>query len=226
MSILTICPSYGRPSMLRGMLQSFSKTITENTRMVVVLDEKDLCYSENKDVCSHHQTTVFVVNSLNITECFNKVFTAFPNYDYYHLTNDDVIYHTPGWDKVLAYPLKISYGDDGYHGRNLCTFPMIDGKIVRALGWLQMPALVKYYGDMVWKDIGNTLNCLRYVDDVSVEHYHWVNNKRPMINEDNYHAIYKKDTVSYLEWLETRFNNDVIRIGEALDGHNTNSLVS
>lgn len=106
----------------------------------------------------------------SITEIFNKVFEANPDYDFYHLTNDDVIYNTPLWDLELAKKGKISYGSDGIQDKNLPTLPMIDGDIVRALGWLQMPLLDRYCGDVVWGFIGKECGILNYCPTVNIKH--------------------------------------------------------
>jgi len=85
-------------------------------------------------------------NKGNITEIFNKAFQDNPDFDYYHMSNDDCVYKTHDWDLKLARKGKITYGNDLFQSENLCTFPMIDGDIVRALGWLQMPTLERYDG--------------------------------------------------------------------------------
>lgn len=145
MKILTICPSI-YPHKLVTMMDSFLTTRSEHTNIRVYYEPG------------------------NITEIINKAFRDNPDYDYYHLSNDDVQYKTPNWDILLANKGKISYGNDLFQGESLCTFPMIDGDIVRALGWLQLPTLERYAGDVVFKFIGQQLGILNYVEDVVIEH--------------------------------------------------------
>ena len=156
MKILTICPSK-YPEKLAYMMDSFLDTRSECNTVRINYEED------------------------SITKIFNKVFEANPDYDFYHMTNDDVIYKTKEWDVKLAQKGKISYGNDLFQGANLCTFPMIDGDIVRALGWLQMPTLERYCGDVVWKFIGEQLNILNYNEDVIIEHK-WGGCERPDLN--------------------------------------------
>jgi hypothetical protein len=49
---------------------------------------------------------------------------------------------------------------------------MIDGNIVRALGWLQLPCLTQYSGDQAWHVIGEILGILGYHPEVIIKH-HW-----------------------------------------------------
>lgn len=142
----------------------------------------------------------------NITNIFNKAFQDNPDYDFYHMTNDDVIYNTVNWDLKLAKKGKITYGADVFQNQNLCTFPMIDGDIVRALGWLQMPKLERYAGDVVWKFIGQNLNILEYIPSVSIEHK-WEGCSDPSMNI--------RDMQNFANWLPFSFK-DLEKVRKAL----------
>lgn len=147
MKILTICPSI-YPHKLTNMMDSFIISKSECTE--IRIDYED--------------------NGGNITKIFNDIFNKNPDFDYYFMANDDIMFRTLEWDKILAKKGRISYGNDTVQGYNLCTFPMIDGDIVRALGWLQLPTLHRYCGDTVWKFIGDNLGILDYYSDVIIEH--------------------------------------------------------
>lgn len=182
MKILTICPSK-YPEKLEVMMDSFLETRSEHTNIIVSHAEKP------------------------ITEIFNDVFQNNPNYDFYHMTNDDVIYKTPEWDIKLAKKHSISYGNDLLQGENLCTFPMIDGDIVRALGWLQLPTLKHYCGDLVWKFIGKESACLNYCGNVFIKHQ-W--------NECSYSEIHDSDMSEFAKWLPGSYK-EINKIKEILN---------
>lgn len=179
MKILTIVPSI-YPDKLSKMLDSYYATVN----------------------CAN-----LVINSeaITVTEVFNKMFNKYPDFDFYHMTNDDCVYQTKDWDLKLCHKGKISYGDDLFQRQNLCTFPMIDGDIVRAVGWLQMPTLERYYGDSVWKFIGQQCNNLNYVPEVVIKH-EW--NGADL-------KIYEEDTMRFAEWLPLAFK-DISKIKEIL----------
>lgn len=184
MKILAICPSI-RPDKLAFMMDSFLMTRSEYT-----------------DIRINYEPG-------NITDIFNRTFSAHPDYNFYMMLNDDILFKTENWDIKLANKGKISYGNDLLQGENLCTFPMIDGDIVRSLGWLQMPTLNRYCGDCVWKFIGKQLNILSYHPDVIIEHL-W---------EGADATINTQDMQAFANWLPFSFR-DVKKIREALNERN------
>lgn len=185
MRILTICPSI-YPNKLEKMLKIFELTKSKHT---------DIIFSDKGTV----------------TEAINTIFNENLGYDYYHITNDETEYQTPLWDLKLAKKGKITYGNDLFQGENLCTFPMIDGDIARAVGWLQLPTLTRYGGDVVWKFIGERLRILEYVPDVVIEHL-WEGCADPQTNLE--------DMKRFAEWLPSSFR-DIGKIKEALCQKNT-----
>ncbi len=184
MKILAICPSI-YPEKLSLMMDSFIDTKSNNTEIRIVDD----------------------INK-TVTEAFNDTFEKNSDYDFYFMANDDIIFKTPEWDLKLTNKGKISYGNDLLQGQYLCTFPMIDGDIVRALGWLQMPTLKRYCGDLSWKHIGTQCDCLKYHGNVFIKH-HWsgeVNNE-----------THKLDQIEFVKWLPQSFK-DIKKVRDVLDG--------
>lgn len=183
MKILAICPSIN-PDKLKKMLISYENTRSECVKIII----------DNTPNAS-------------ITKIFNKIFQENAGYDYYFMANDDIIFQTINWDIKLAHKGKISYGNDLFQGQNLCTFPMIDGDIVRALGWLQMPELYHYCGDVVFGFIGKELNILEYVPDVIIKHEWEGCYKRD---------IHTEDMKKFAQWL-SRSYKDINKIKDMLN---------
>lgn len=183
MKILTICPSI-YPSKLKKMLDSFTITRSKSTTLIVNSDK--------------YKT---------ITEIFNKEFESNPDYDFYFMANDDIIFNTPLWDLKLAKKGKITHGTDavdiGINGQ----FLMIDGDIVRSVGWLQLPTLNKYAGDVVWRFIGENLGILEHIPEVIIKH-NW---------EGADEKINKEDMLEFSKWLPWSFK-DISNIRKALNG--------
>lgn len=142
-----------------------------------------------------------------VTEAINIMFNANPDYDFYMILNDDIEFMTPLWDiKLTQNKGNISYGDDLLQGKNLCTFPMLDGDIARAVGWLQLPTLNKFCGDVVWRTIGQSLNILEYHPEVIIKH-HWEGCSNDL--------IHKEDVSAFARWLQVS-HKDINKIREAL----------
>lgn len=182
MKILTICPTI-HPEKFQSMQESFYLT-------------------------SSRANTLWAVSEGTVTEAFNNTFNNNLDYDFYFMANDDIEFITPGWDLQLANEGKISWGKDGLQDQGICTFPMIDGDIVRKLGWLQMPKLNRYCGDMVWYFIGKQCGILNYYKDVIIDHK-WDGCSHPDIN--------KEDMRIFSEWLPLSYR-DINKVRGVLNG--------
>jgi hypothetical protein len=103
---------------------------------------------------------------------------------------DDVLFRTPGWDLQLeatrATP-GFAYGDDLIHGERHPSAVFASAAIVRALGWLALPAVRHQWADDAWKHLGRELGLLRYMPDVVLEHMHVAVDKAPW--DDGYRAV-------------------------------------
>ena len=220
MKALTICPTRGRVERFKEFLSSFQDMTSERTELLVICDRDDPCLMDYKQI----YPDVEFKERASLTEIFNTAFKEKYWYDFYHLANDDFIYHTKNWDITFADMEKecgkgIFYGSDLLQNDNLCVAPFISGDIIRALGWLQMPGLYHLYGDMVWKNLGQILNILFYNKDVVIEHKHWLNNKElidDVYKVTNSPAMYKKDGDAFKVWYEQQMDFDVQKIKEVL----------
>lgn len=182
MKILTIVPSI-HPVQCESMLESFNLTVSKHSDIII-----------NTEIGS-------------ITQIYNRIFNDNQDYDFYFLANDDILFKTPLWDLSLAKKGKITYGNDGIQGENLCTFPMIDGNIARTLGWLVLPTLgpKAICGDNVWMVMGQALKILEYVPSIKIQHL-WDGIGKQMTAED---------MRPFGEWLAVS-NRDVEKVRKIL----------
>ena len=154
-----------------------------------------------------------------VTQLINSVFNLNPWYEFYSVTNDDFVYQSLAWDTRLCRKKRICYGNDLCAGLSMPTTSCIDGDIVRALGWLQMPRLKYMCGDSVWKHLGLNLNILRYVPTVITEHCHWSANKREIDTTSkkvNSPEIMRADNIAFRDWLHNDMRNDAKKVKDAL----------
>lgn len=196
MKILTICPTK-RPELCKRMVESFKETSTEKNDLILGINIGDENIIKYNEILCHK---VIVKNDSTVTKIINDIYKIYPNYDYYHVTNDDVIYRTKAWDTKLTYILEeygggIAYGNDLLQRENLCTFPMISSSISKITGWLQLPTLNHgYCSDNIWKLIGDNCKCLYYLPGVIIEHK-WEGNLENPVD--------KEDMAKFSEWLPT-----------------------
>lgn len=233
--LLLLCPSRGRSERIKPFLDSIEKTCNfENTRLQILLDKDDKDLGNYfKVLPSWAQIKVFdrkYDNTLT-TEILNRAFKQDDDYEFYSVTNDDMVYLTPGWDEKLCVKGKIycgveenalkKYGTTTPRPIDPHTFPYtscIDGDIVRALGWIQYPKLRHSAGDNIWYWIGRRMNVL--FCDESVRYVH----RSAYFNDGEADDTFNKtnsynnidDFYIYKDWLKYKCVFDIAKIKEKL----------
>lgn len=195
MKILTVCPSI-RTQMRDEMLDSYLST--KELPGDIVLDNR---------------------TNITITQLINEVYAKNSDYDFYHITNDDVIYRTKGWDAKFVEESKLKgpgvfYGKDLFMDQRLPTFPFISKALVQAVGYLQEPSMIRYYGDTVWASIAKPNNCLFFVPQVVIEHRTHFNGKAEgQVDEQ----AYLKDSESFYKWAAIQAIIDIAKVRGVLN---------
>lgn len=223
--MLTICPSYKRPEMCEDMIKSYLKTRATDPRvpkgwsdLILGLSRNDPTFKEYLAIAKKYKIRVDIFETNSTTFIFNQIWQGNPGYYCYHMTNDDVIYKTEGWDFVFIDVLLqqgggIVYGDDGFHGAGLCTLPCISNNVLNATGWLQYSGLDKLFGDAVWMKIGNQVPCIYWHHEMKMEHKHWINGKRDQdVTSKEYLVNYKNEEFVYNLWEKNLAQADIEKV--------------
>lgn len=135
---------------------------------------------------------------------------------------DDVIFRTPGWDRIVEETLAtpgIAYGDDLIHGQNHPSAIFMSSEIAKALGWLALPAVWHTWADDAWKRLGQETGLLRYMPEVIVEHMHPAVGKAE--DDETYRSAYSTETgqhdyPAFAAWVESGMAEDVAKVRAAL----------
>lgn len=186
--------------------------------LIIGLSANDPWIEQYQELALKYKVIAKVFNTNSTTEIFNELWKENPGYYCYHMTNDDVIYKTKGWDCVFITILfakggGIAYGDDSFHGSQLCTLPVISHDIIECLGWLQHPSLDKLFGDAVWMHIGGEVPCLYFHHQMILEHKHWINGKREKDSTAEEYLIgYRNDEFKYNIWRANLANGEIERV--------------
>lgn len=225
--MLAICPTRARAKKTKVMLESFIKNTSYNTELIFVFDRDDEQIEQYERLFSDNRIFYIVQARMTITQIFNKVFSLYPSFKFYHLTNDDFIYRTFFWDEKLMSAIEenggygIAYGDDKFPNHKLPTAPVISGNIARALGWLQLPTLTHLYGDCVWELIGQKIKRLFFIEEVVIKHNHFlvkISEDDEIYKKTNSPEMYKKDMDAFKQWIGNGYLEDVKKIQEAING--------
>lgn len=230
MRLLTICPSRGRPKLLKRMLDSFYATKSEWTDIFVYVADDDPWLHEYQII-----PKVFIGPRRSLVDVINyAACELYPGLDYYQEVNDDHVYHTDKWDEKLIGKIEyggnkfgMAWGQDGMNNKetpNLPTAVVMSGPLVRALGYFFSPNFKHIACDDALLDIGNELKLVYYNPEVYIEHVHYyaiVNGKHKAPADDNYRAIYDPKVLEEArqklhEWRSCDLMNDLERVRNAI----------
>lgn len=221
--LLVICPSLNRSEKITAFLDSFTKTKSPGTDLILGLDQNDPEFNKYHDLSNTYDFAIGLFAGENITKILNAIaLDGNNNYDYYMPCNDDFVFQTPGWDRLLIEEIEnskfkkgIAYGNDLFQGENCPSTSVISGEIVRGLGWLQMPSLTHLYGDRIWQTLGRQTGSLYYRSDIIIEHQHFLTNKSQsdkISEKTNSDQMYTKDGEEYTKWLVNHAADDCLRL--------------
>ena len=208
--VLLIVPTRGRPEKSIEFYEAF-KGNSPISDLVFGLDDDDIEYPRIDGVLYEVNPRAMMNGTLNLiaTKYADK-------YDYIAFMGDDHRIRTPEWDVRLVEAIKdlpygISYGNDLFQGANLPTAVLVNSNIIKKLGFMAPPAMKHLYLDNFWRDMGNKLGSLRYLNDVIIEHMHYLNGKAEEdagYQEVNSMAIGTHDRLAYEQYVRDNFMDD------------------
>jgi len=177
--ISILVPSRGRPRLLSRLVKSVVSTASAPGRVEI------LCYIDNDDpaldeykATKYPHSRVIIGEPVSVSLSWNLLAEECGG-DVLVMGNDDVIYRTPGWDKVLEeeaakFPDDIycMWFDDKINAANHCAFPMVSRKWYATLGYFTPGVFDFFYNDTWIFDIAKRIGRARLIDSVVAEHMH------------------------------------------------------
>lgn len=219
-SLLVVCPSRNRPERCREMLESFRATVSRpQTRLALYVDIADPQVADyDKLFTEYHSPQISGTFGprLPVPQVYNLHFQQHCA-DYYSDANDDFIYHTRDWDKLLIAAVEQHGGLGMAYGRtqNLPTAAVWSARSLRALGWWMPEGFIHQYVDNVHRDLFSMAGQMYLVPEVWTEHKHAAFGAVPW--DEGYTQIYKTndavlDAAAYETWRKTRMTGDLARL--------------
>ena len=225
MADLTILvPSRQRPKSAVQLYEAFRETCTADTKLVIVVDSNDPTLSTYYTLLNGFGQVVLVEpGRRGMVAALQNGLENFADHLGYAVgfMGDDHRPRTVGWDTRYLEALRdmgtgFVYGDDLYQGEAIPTQVAMTTDIYRTLGYICPPTFDHLCVDVVWKDWGQAIDRLRYLDDVVVEHMHYLagtTQKDEGYFAVNSAAIANHDSEAYQVYKsEGAFESDVAKL--------------
>lgn len=174
-----LCPTRGRPSQLRRMINTACarSSSPENLRVLLYVDFDDNSYDDLQFEEFPCIVKVFRGPRVALSMAFNYL-ACQADTDYLFWSGDDIEFKTSGWEQKLQNALKafsqelgVSYADDcASYEQVYATIGMVNKIWVNTLGFLFTPHLKDNGVDNWLSDVARRIGRLKYVEDVKIEH--------------------------------------------------------
>lgn len=204
-------PTYGRPANLRRLLEGAPGGLPPNLN--IVLTNGDRAREDYLRILrlspDAYPRLWQTGEGSRLADIFRNVVKWFPDAPFYGLLTDDHWPITPGWWEKLekaAGSQCIAHATGFSETSPVPGPPCFGGDLVRAMGGLVPPGCeCKHnYIDNIWRDLGNTFGLMRPLDDVVVEHRHWLNGRaEPDETHRRGSADIEEDRKRYEAWNES-----------------------
>ena len=202
-----LCPTRGRPTRAINMALSAHMTADDSSRIEVLYyvdddDPEKTAYQGSLEKLLLAADGIgrvdFLIGERISVSWMWTLLARQSKADVFLMQNDDVMFRSNGWDRRLdeetsKFPDDIycMWFDDGFQGKNPCAFPIVSRRWVETLGYFS-PGIFEFLFNDTWiVDIGRRVGRLHYIDDIYVEHLHFLAGKAEFDQtyKDNYGHI-------------------------------------
>ena len=168
-------PLRGRPEGAVALRKALWLT-EPDARVVCCVDDADPdAVALRMIACSAGWHVCSMPGSPTTVEKLNHMVSEFPVEAFYGLLASDIIPQTIGWGTALAAAVPamgLSFCDDSIHGKRLPTHPVVDGGLVRALGWWAYPEARHNGIDVYLRDLAYEFGGCVYLEEHLFLHNH------------------------------------------------------
>lgn len=218
-------PTRSRPKNIRDFAGTFCESLAGFTDLIFVLDDDDPDLAQSiKRIANDWDYEVVSSVNRGMVEGLNTAFCRRRDEGTLGFAvgfmGDDHRPRSWGWDLDYIDVLKdietgFVYGNDLLQGGIMPTQVAFTTDIAVTLGWMAPPVLHHLCVDLVWRELGNAIGRLEYLDDVIVEHMHPLAGKARMdrgYRIANSTVMARHDTAAYELYMGTDFSRDVEKL--------------
>jgi len=193
MNLAIITPSRSRIEGLYRLFKSINGTISGENKidLIVAIDTDDpfrndyatLNIQMRDEAINNLRVTLTIDKRKPVSKIWNDLtkirnIEGFP--EWYICGNDDFVFNTVGWDKVLAekikskkHPYYMFFFDDGIHGANHGAFPIVSRQWITTLGYYFPEKFIHNYPDTWVNDIALKAEVREFIPEIKGTHLHY-----------------------------------------------------
>lgn len=200
-----IVPTRGRPQNAVDLWTCWRTVTSPRSAIFFVVDDND----EHRNLYASAISSMsgaFMIEVLNATGdgmvgALNAAARRlWSEYRYLGFMGDDHRPRTHDWDErlieaFLKQETGVVYGNDLLQREAMPTAVVMTSDIPRALGYMAPPQFRHLCVDLVWKDWGERIDRLTYLDDVIIEHVHPAAAKAP--TDARYEAVNAPEVMAH-----------------------------
>lgn len=210
------------------MYEAFRETCRADTKLVIIVDADDPTLSTYYSLLNGiGQVLVVEPGKTGMCAALQSGYKAFEPHLGFAVAfqGDDHRARTVGWDTRYLETLRelgtgLVYGNDLFQGQAIATQVAMTSDIPKKLGYMTPPGFDHLCVDVVWNDWGVALDKLVYLDDVIIEHVHYLAGKSKF---DKTYAVVNSpqmganDSAEYRRYHDSgEFQADVEKLQELL----------
>jgi hypothetical protein len=223
---LVIIPTRGRPHSVEALAQAWDDTDADSD-VLLCIDSDDPeagRYRYEWEELDHPRFGLREGPRLRLAGTLNAAMVEHVDeYKVIAFMGDDHRPRTKGWDRRFAECLSggtgIVYGNDLLVGDRFPTAVWMTSDIPARLSYLCPPGFTHLCLDLVWKDWGQGIGRITYLDDVIIEHVHPAAQKAPLdliYEEVNSEQMVSRDTEAYYHYRDHVLPSDLDKLRELL----------
>lgn len=176
--ISVLCPSRGRSTFARELLESIRATAASNVELILRLDDDDPFLGEYADLVTGSDVRFLIGPRIVLSRCWNEAADA-ATADIMMLCGDDIRFRTADWDlrvhqefSLCPDRLVLVHGRDGIQDAKVATHPFLHRRWVETVGYFVPPLFASDWNDMWLTEVADALGRRRYLPDIYTEHLH------------------------------------------------------
>lgn len=218
-SMVVVVPSRTRPHNIARLLQCWEDT-GATAKLMVLVDDDDPTLDEYLTGPNH---SLKIGPRQRIGPLLNEWAPKLAqHFDVVGFMGDDHAPRTEHWDQRIleaSTPWSVVYGNDLFQGPNIPTAVFMGSALIRELGYMNPPGCEHLFLDNAWRLMGEYLGTLTYLEDVVIEHVHYLRGlaaEDELYQEVNHPTMYDHDGRAYSEWANHQAAIDLDRVKAAM----------